>query len=400
MRASPPPFGEGDPLAEMRKRSAGRDRRSPVACPRLTLSIFSGGHALVDGCCALLLWRAVAGGDFVLSTAWTAFFVYNLLAFAIQPLVGIAVDRLACPRLAAAVGALLVATAFPLAAWSPGIPYAAVLLCGLGNALFHLGGGVMSLTLSPGRATPVGLFVAPGAAGLVAGMLLGRAQTPAWPFVVVLVALAVVLPLPWRQDRADLGDSTRGPKKGDVAPRSVAPALELTIILLLIAVALRSYVGLAVVFPWKSDPGYLIALTAAVVLGKAGGGVLADRFGWRETAVGALLVSTPLLALGSSRPVLGLVGAAVFNLTMPVTLAAVAHVLRGHEAFAFGLTCLALFTGAFPVLAGASEGLSAALLLTLGLVASGALWVALGAVAPGSTNRLGAVSPMAEGGRG
>jgi hypothetical protein len=42
----------------------------------------------------------------------------------------------------------------------------------------------------------------------------------------------------------------------------------------------------------------------------------------------------------------------LLNLTMPVTLAAVADTLPGRPAFAFGLTCLALILGAFAAFTG------------------------------------------------
>ena len=48
---------------------------------------------------------------------------------------------------------------------------------------------------APGRAGPVGVFVAPGAAGLAIGILAGKAGAPAWPLVAALVVLAAVIAL-------------------------------------------------------------------------------------------------------------------------------------------------------------------------------------------------------------
>jgi FSR family fosmidomycin resistance protein-like MFS transporter len=61
-----------------------------------------------------------------------------------------------------------------------------------------------------------------------------------------------------------------------------------------------------------------------------------------------LLLSAPLLAFGVSNPVLAIIGIFLFNLTMPVTLTAIANMLPGRAGFAFGLTALALVTGALP----------------------------------------------------
>ena len=73
-------------------------------------------HAAVDACCAVMLWSAYHDGRLSAGTAWSAFLFYNLLAFAVQPLVGLAADRLRVGRGAAVTGGLLTVAAMPLAA--------------------------------------------------------------------------------------------------------------------------------------------------------------------------------------------------------------------------------------------------------------------------------------------
>jgi FSR family fosmidomycin resistance protein-like MFS transporter len=144
-------------------------------------------------------------------------------------------------------------------------------------------------------------------------------------------------------------------------------------------VGVRSLAGLTLDLPWKADTALLVALTIAVVGGKAVGGIVADRLGWRPVAVGALLCSLPLLAFGATIPAAGMAGVLLLNMTMPVTLAAVASALpRGSEGFAFGLTCLALFFGAVPTLLNLPVVATPALLAVLILPAAAALWVSLG----------------------
>ncbi len=345
-------------------------------------------HAAVDAACGVLLWGAVRGGHLSAGDAWAAFLLYNLLAFAVQPLLGLAVDRGSWARGAAVGGAALTAAGLTVVAAWPQALAAAIAAAGLGNALFHVGGGILSLRLQPGRATAPGLFVAPGAAGVTAGILAGRAGAPAWPFVAAVALLATALWFVWpalgrarRSARASrtmpTPRSTSAP--GRALPLAASPRLgfAIAVTLLLLVVALRSFVGLDLVMPWKSDVTLLATLTAAVVLGKAAGGVAADRFGWRPVACGALLVSVPLLAIGGANPWAGIVGILVFNMTMPVTLAATARLMPGQEGFAFGLTCLALFCGALPVLAGWAPPLDAVALSAACGVAAVALWAAL-----------------------
>jgi len=333
-----------------------------------TLGLYALAHGAVDAACAVLLWRAVHDGLVVAGTAFSAFLIYNLLAFAVQPVIGLAIDHLGRARGAAALGGLVTAAALPLAS-APRLFTVAVVVAGLGNALFHVGGGVVSAAAAPGRATTLGFFVAPGAAGLALGIVSGRAGDPVWPFAVALALLALViaaLPAPVLR----MGGGSR--------PLPQASRIEIVVLLLLFVVGVRSYAGMALALPWKSEMSLLIALTAAVVIGKALGGVFADRFGWRVIGVGALVISLPLLALGGGSPAAGIAGVLIFNMTMPVTLVAVIAALPRHTGFAFGLTCLALFAGAAPVLAGWSPALSATLLVLLSGAAAVALWFGLG----------------------
>ncbi len=357
------------------------------------LGTYAVTHAVVDAACAVLLWTAYGDGRLSASAAWSAFFAYNLLAFAVQPLIGLALDRMRLGRGGAAAGALLTAAALPVAL-APGAIWAAVIVAGLGNAVFHVGGGVVSLRAAPGRAAPVGVFVAPGAAGLAIGILAGKAGAPAWPFVAALVALAAALalfPAPL------LGASAESRRHSPAS--ALAGAGMAVVALLLVVVGVRSFVGLTLVLPWKSDLVLLGILTAAVVTGKAAGGLLADRYGWRRVAVTALVASLPLLALGAWSPAAGIAGVLLFNMTMPVTLAAVAAVLpSGSEGFAFGLTCLALFCGSVPSLTGLPVASVSWVLAALILPAAAVLWFALGGRLSRSRQDGVPLEPAAEGG--
>ncbi|HTX90852.1 MAG TPA: hypothetical protein VMC09_06510 [Anaerolineales bacterium] len=291
-------------------------------------------HAVVDAACAATLFGVLKAGSVDASTAALFILVYDGIAFSTQPILGLLVDKYMQPARTAALGMLLVAAATLLMRW----PLLAAVIAGIGNAIFHVGGGVVSLKLAPGKAALPGLFVAPGALGLTLGILIGKSGSfIAWPFIVVLLLFAVTILLLPRPDFP------------------IPPALpqdarwfEAVIALLLASVTIRSLVGGSLVLPWKSDTTLLLALTGAVVLGKALGGFLADRFGWTAVAVSGLVLSAPLLAFFTPLPALVMIGTFLFNLSMPVTLAGVAGMLPGKSGFAFGLTTLALIVGALP----------------------------------------------------
>ena len=301
----------------------------------LNMTAYSLAHALVDAACAAALFAILTSNRNYPPNLYQLILIYDVIAFAPQPVFGLLVDTLKAPAVTAAVGMLLVASAMLMMR----APLLAMVTAGIGNAVFHVAGGYVSLNLAPGKATLPGVFVAPGALGLTIGILIGKSGSfVAWTFLFMLVGLAVlmlVLPRP----------------EFSAQPRPLPGNLrwfETLIVLLLVSVAIRSLVGQSLLLPWKSNTTLLLALTLAVVLGKALGGVLADRYGWATVAVSGLVISLPLLAFFAPLPALVIMGTFLFNLSMPVTLVCLAGMLPGRSGFAFGLTALALILGALP----------------------------------------------------
>jgi FSR family fosmidomycin resistance protein-like MFS transporter len=301
------------------------------------LAVYGLAHGVVDAVCVAVLFRLLAGQATGATEIPWLFLAYNLLAFGLQAFCGLLVDRYRWPRPTAILGiGLVTGAAFMPAAQ----PFPAVALAGIGNALFHVGGGVIALSLTPRKATAPGIFVAPGALGVLAGVLMGKSgMFNAWVFLPVMAALCAAIllaPKPEMYRARDLPAGQPGPLAGYV------------LFLILFVIAVRSLVGAVMVFPWKTDISLLIVLTVSIALGKGLGGFLADRFGWARIAVGSLAASIPLLTFGTGLPALAMLGMFLFNFTMPVTLTAISNCLPGRPGFAFGLTCLGLILGALP----------------------------------------------------
>lgn len=331
------------------------------------LAVYGLAHGLVDAMCAGVLFSTVYRQIFSDSEMTYLILVYNLLAFGLQVFVGFAVDYFKVPRLSAIAGIIL--TGFSTLILMPS-PILAIVFAGTGNAMFHIGGGVASLSLTPRKATAPGIFVAPGALGLMVGTVLGRGgDFIAWPFLLVAAALTVlilIVPKPIMYPEQPKPTPVRGFR------------VEYIIFLILFVIAVRALIGFAVVYPWKSDLDLLVILTIAVVLGKGLGGFLADRFGWTLTAVGSLAASIPFLIVGINIPVLGMIGMFLFNITMPVTLTAVANMIPGKPGTAFGLTCAALVLGTLPAFSKFQSGLSnPAFIITVILISALALFIGL-----------------------
>ena len=283
------------------------------------ISVYSAAHALVDAACVATLFAVLPSGADKSQTLFQSILLYNVLAFSTQPVFGLLAERFKKPAFSAVAGMALVA----ISTLSLQAPLWAAALAGLGNALFHIGGGITSLNLARGKAALPGIFVAPGALGVAVGLWIGKGgYFSAWPFILLLAVFAAVILMLPKTEPAEPGKFSGSLKW-----------FETVILLLLVSVAIRSLVGLSLVFSWKSEPILLVALTTAVVLGKALGGILGDRFGWIAVAGSGLVLSAPMLAFFPQIPAVAIAGIFLFNLSMPITLTGVAGMLPANSGF-------------------------------------------------------------------
>ena len=316
------------------------ERSDNVRATPALAAIYGAIHALIDLTTVSVIFRTIAVHQLAPQHAFAIVLGYDLIAFGTQFVLGLVADRFRAARAAVLCGIALSGCAI-LAL--PVHELGAMTLAGIGNALFHLGAGALVLHLHPCRAAPSGVFVAPGALGLGLGLYLGKHDSlgPLWPLLIAL-ALSLLLAAFVRNPVAPAAPAS--------APSSASPSLRLPVVvgLLMLSVAVRSAVGMGASFQCPPSSALLLGIPLAAFAGKSLGGFLSDRLGWSRTSVGALLLSAPLIALGGSQIWLLLPGLVLFQMTMPVTLAATALAMPRRAATAFGLTTLALVLGALP----------------------------------------------------
>ena len=289
--------------------------------------LYSTAHFFVDLCSALLIFRYCTGGDWMITLL-----LYNFCAFALQLPFGILADRLDRNAGVAGLGMMLTALSFLSGGHLWG-----VILCGCGNALFHIGGGIEILNRSVHKAIRLGIFVAPGALGLYIGTQWGQGKLPLWFLPLLLGAFGLFLLL-----------FNRKPS-GNTLPE--LPRLSPALLSLFGVVVLRSYLGFCMVFSWNDGMLTGLLLVFAIVLGKIAGGWLLDRLGYLPAALLSLLPAAGLLFFPQWM-VFGLFGVFFFQMTMPMTLWAAAKACPGAKGFSFGLLTFALFLGFLPILFG------------------------------------------------
>ena len=291
-----------------------------------------------------------------------------------------------------------------------GVCYA--ILLGIGNALFHVGAGVEILGLSAqgGRKTfrhrkgiiaaidhtgyrmaPVGIFVSTGALGVFLGQIISwhlesvslviSDYFQVWAVYSILVivlmlaaaGLNLVLTKPVKQYQGKEQDvlltDCSVTMAGEISERDVTDKREQLserggtdnsvawdprwntgiILLLFLVVVLRSFQGGIMDFPWYSWWSFTsFVFAVCIMLGKALGGILADRIGVLWTVIVPLVCSAILLRFASDYMIPGLIAVLLFQTTMPITLSLMHRQTPGHPGMAFGLLSFGLFLGTLP----------------------------------------------------
>jgi FSR family fosmidomycin resistance protein-like MFS transporter len=300
----------------------------------LQISLLGIGHGLSD-CLAGFFIGSLPSSD--LLDAASLALLYNALAFGGQLPAGMIVDGSLRPKLALNLSLAL----FCLAALS--FPYSASIavgLAGFGSAFYHVAGGKLALLAFPGSTVGTGLFAAPGVMGLALGGYFAWAGYALLPWLLGGLFIVLVLSLALKLDFS-------APEQGEQP--AAFDRHDLLMLVLLMAIALRSAV-------WNlfqlihADAHELLLLTGlAAMLGKVAGGWLADKMGWRNYAILALSLATPLLAFGGTRPEYLLPGIALLQSATPAAVLGMYRLMPRMGATAVGLCFgLAIAIGALP----------------------------------------------------
>ena len=310
----------------------------------LIVFIYSIIHFVVDLSCAILVFGVLSPKIDSIATGFMAILLYDFFAFAIQFPIGVIADKINKNGIISAIGCFIVIVAYGFSRYA--LP--ACIIAGIGNALFHVGGGIDVLNISDKKATLPGIFVSTGAMGVFLGSRLEKVGISKYYIVIISLLLSIIVLL-W------LFNKIKDNVKNELV---IIPKLDknkLTAVLcLIITVAIRSYVGLILVFDWKNTFILAFISTLAVVFGKMLGGIIGDRIGFIPISFISLGVASVLFLFSFNSSIIGVLAILLFNMTMPITLTAIANILPNNKGMAFGLLSFSLFLGLIPVLFGNS----------------------------------------------
>lgn len=301
-------------------------------------------HFLVDLTTIYGISGVLLGPEVSMVHRGAVIIIYNLIAFAGQLPIGILADVVRKNALFVALGCLLAGLSYPIAFV---LPWASCVVAAIGNGFFHIGAGADVLKMTMPKAGPVGLFVSSGALGVwLAYKLKGSAVLFVLPAIMLVCGVVAFI-----MHKGEKQEDDRNPITF-IKPKKLAL---LAIICFLLTIVIRSLMGMIMNYSWKSVLALSLLSVVAVVLGKALGGYIGDKLGYTKTAVVSLSVSLILFAFSFEYWVAGVIAILCFNMTMPLTLTAIADLTYKKYGMAFGLTTFALAIGFIPVVFNANK---------------------------------------------
>ena len=252
-------------------------------------------------------------------------FIYNLLAFGGQYPLALWLEKWR-NRKSAITGAYALNVA--AAGLFPFLPALSVVLAGVASALYHVAGG--AVCAGPNKASFIGLFAAPGVAGLILG---GYAAVQGWELQWVLCACSLLFfflllffqypDSPSAQSRATV---PAGPDRHD-----------LVMILLLSVIAFRSALWNIFQLLHEQQFDWLFAIGLSAAAGKIIGGWIADRVGWRLYIYLSLFTATPLIHFFKNELLPFCIGIGLLQSGIPATTALLIQSVRGKTERGIGL---------------------------------------------------------------
>ena len=323
--------------------------RSSITFHTLLLSLL---HLLVDGICAcgmmMMTWQIVSDVE-----AGSLIVIYDVLAFATQPLTGRWLDTSgASPnRLKLAIALLVGGASISLLPLSENLLTAmtATIMFGMGNSLFHVYGGKIVAVASHYDIRMMGVFVSTGAVGLAIGIgfFCPMLMTA---FLLALIALSA-LHLHYAgivREGKSISFYTENVVRPTARSLPIVPLLYLSCLMLVVSG--RSFIGesvpsLRTVFHSMGTPMTMVVVSIIVMAGKAAGGFLSKMWGVRNVFYVSMLLSATTFLMCPWHDVFVLTTLLLINISMPCTLYLATKAVPGREGWTFGLLAMALLPG-------------------------------------------------------
>lgn len=297
-------------------------------------------HFVVEIICFFVLAKVVGNSALL----WMIPFLYDMLAFVPQSLIGYLSDKFPKIKIGL-IGIFLLVSGLILFSLELVSIYISISIICFGNACLHVDGAEVTLRSSNGKLAHSAIFVAGGSFGVISGKLLAMTNVSFWLLVFLGLSMIpfVILANIYRED----ANNENKELKFDYANPLISSGV--VILLAILVVVVRGYMGYGIPTSWNKTIIQTVLLYLAMGFGKALGGILADMYGVKKIAIVSSIAALPFLLLGDNLMIVSLIGVLFFSMTMPITLALLVSVLKKCPGLAFGLTTIGLFLGTAPI---------------------------------------------------
>lgn len=269
--------------------------------------------------------------------------LYDFLAFCPQLLVGDFYNRNKKINIGL-IGAAFFVAAILLAKFDNfNMCLRSVLILAIGNAFLHVCGAVATASVSQNKIFPSSLFVAGGTFGIIIGRYLANIKINTYYLfipILIIVFISIFTAKRWCKSKVEYISVDIVNKKYSFA---------VILLIAIIVVMVRSYMGFVIPINWKSEFYHSILLFTFLGIGKAIGGLLCDKFGYKFVATISTLLCVPFIIIGKDFMFASLFGMLLFSMTMSITYAMALSIIKNNPGVAFGVTTIGLFLGAVPV---------------------------------------------------
>ncbi len=292
------------------------------------ITILALGHGLNDMIAGYFLGNFSAENNDLLQVG-LAITVYNIIAFGGQYPVAHFLEKISDLKKIIVFSYILNVTAVAIFLFMPII---SIVLAGIASAIYHVAGG--SYCAANNKAVNIGLFAAPGIAGLIAGGYLAWKQFEIIPGLLTLaiIFLFILVKTKLLKQFSEKNISINESKK------PVIDGHDIIMILLLIIISLRSVTWNVFQLIHENNFEWLTAIAIAAVIGKVAGGWLADKIGWRLYALSSAIIATPLLTFFKNEIILFCIGIGILQSGIPATTSLLIHSLKGQTSKAVALS--------------------------------------------------------------
>ena len=294
-------------------------------------------HFIVEVVCFFYLSR-VTNNSLII---WTVPFIYDGMAFVPQSIIGYISDKYPKINMGIIGTILLIISYLIYSLTNINIFISLIILC-LGNAFLHVSGAEVTLKSSNGKLSPSAIFVSGGSFGVITGRLLAKTSINS-----LILLIPIISMIPFILLAKDYINDKSNTDFFDYVKKDINPYL--VIIIALLVVIVRGYMGYGIPTSWNKTTIQLITLYVIMGIGKALGGILSDKFGIKKIATLSTLLAIPFLCFGDNIMIISLIGVMFFSMTMSITLAILVSVLKRTPGLAFGITTIGLFLGTVPI---------------------------------------------------